>query len=259
MVNIVISQNKTVSGDCGKIIAYEGQEYSEVINIVHPIIAATESYIEYKYNNTIFRNKLDANNLVSIKVENAGYVQCQYIAVNVLTGNVEFKSNYWYFMINRQIQIEPSHYPCNAVGHIYSHRPPINMMPMHCYNCDLEDTVKKLQNDIINECGIRFNELQNIQSEIEKLKIHTNYSNPVYQTLNANEITIPDTYYANEYSSGFPENNKEYILKVSKYNINSILQEAQEKNSNNMYYRSASSIDVDGSPNWNDWTQLILQ
>ena len=90
MVNIVVSQNKTVTGDTGKIIAYEGEEYSEVINIVHPIYDDAIYYIEYKYDDTIYRNKLDSNGQVSIKVGNAGYVKCQFVVIGTIHGNVIF-------------------------------------------------------------------------------------------------------------------------------------------------------------------------
>ena len=76
MVNLVITQDRKVTGDNGKIIAYEGQEWSEVINIVHPQFPGCKYFIEYKYNNTIYKNELDSNGHVSLKVENSGYLNC---------------------------------------------------------------------------------------------------------------------------------------------------------------------------------------
>ena len=105
MVNIVISQNGNVTGDKGKIIAYEGQKYSEVLNIVHPLIDGAKYYIEYKYADTILRNELDSNNNVSIQVFDAGYVQCKFVAIDLLSGDIVFKSKTWNLIVKQDLKI----------------------------------------------------------------------------------------------------------------------------------------------------------
>lgn len=259
MVNIVVSQNGDVTGDKGKIIAYEGQEYSEVINIIHPLFDGVKYYIEYKYNNDILRNELDANNQVSIRVENAGYVKCQFIVIDLLNGHIIFKSKSWNLIIKEDLKIEESHYPCTSLGHHYKHRPPMHITPYyHDDKFNAHEAFMKLSQELSNEEDVRFNEIQAIRQEISELKAYLNIEDAIASTLNANKIIIPGKYNANKRSNGFPENEKEYTLNVSYYGDDNILQMAYEKNSNNVYYRSTLSITFN-EPEWNDWTLLTLQ
>lgn len=263
MVNIVISQNGNVTGDKGKIIAYEGQNYSEVLNIIHPLFSGVKYYIEYKYDNTILRNELDSNNQVSIKVGNAGYIQCQFIAIDLVTGDTIFKSKSWNLIVKEDLKIEESHYPCNSLGHHYKHRPP--MVIAHSGICSGQnngfnafEAYEKLSNELSNEEDIRFDEVQSIRQELAEIKAAIGLDDPVASTLNANTIIIPGSYNANNLSSGFPKENTEYELKVSYYGDENILQMAYEKNSNDVYYRSTLAINAN-EPEWNDWTLLSLQ
>lgn len=257
MVNIVVSQNKNVTGDTGKIIAYEGSEYSEVINIVHPIFQGVQYFIEYKYDNTILRNELDSNNHVSIKVTGAGYVKCQFVALDLVTGDAVFKSNYWYFIVKESLKVEPSHYPCHS-AHYYKHRPPMFVAGHHKPNNDenVVETIAKLSVELSNEEDIRFNEIQSLRQEIAEIKAYVGIDDVYSSTLNADEIVTPGSYKASAQSTGFPETNKEYTLTVSLYGDESVLQHAYEIDSNNVYYRSTiSSTDIA----WSEWTLMAVQ
>ena len=256
MVNLVISQSGQVTGDYGKLIAYAGQEYSEVINIIHPSFPGSEYYIEYKYNQTIYRNKLDSNGNVSIKVDKAGYVKCQFIALDIQTGDIVFKSNAWNLIIKEELKVEPSHYPCNSIYHHYKHRPPMNMTNNCSTDFNSYEAYTKLSNELDNEEEIRFNEIQSVRQEIAKIKAHLNIDNSIPSKLDANECTIPGKYKASDSSSNFPEENKEWTLIVSTYGEDDILQHAYELNSTNVWYRNA--IFVNNDITWNTWTLLNL-
>lgn len=259
MVNIVVSYNGDVTGDKGKIIAYEGQSYSEVINIIHPLFNGAKYYIEYKYDNTILRNEIDANNRVSIKIGRAGYVKCQFLAIDLINGDIVFKSKSWNLIIKEDLKIEESHYPCNSLGHHYKHRPPMMIAPNVCNNnFNAYEAYAKLSQELSNEEDIRFNEIQAVRQELAEIRAFINMNDPIPSTLNANNIITPGKYNANAYSTGFPESNKEYDLDVSYYGDNNILQTAYEKESNNVYYRSTLAI-TSGEPEWNNWTLLTLQ
>ena len=261
MVNIVVSHNGDVTGDKGKIIAYEGQKYSEVINIVHPLFDGVKYYIEYKYDNTILRNELDAYNRVSIKINQAGYVKCQFIAIDLLSGDILFKSKNWNLIVKEDLKIEESHYPCNSLGHHYKHRPPMQIAPNGFNNAEFNayEAYAKLSHELSNEEDIRFNEIQALRHELSEIKAFINMDDPIASTLNADTLIIPGKYNANNYSIGFPETNKSYNLDVSYYgDNNNILQTAYEKDSNNVYYRSTLAI-IAGEPEWNAWTLLTLQ
>lgn len=263
MVNIVVSQNGNVTGDKGKIIAYEGQKYSEVINIVHPIFSnGVKYFIEYKYGNTIYRNELDKNGQVSIKVDNAGYVQCQFIAIDIVTGDCTFKSKTWNLIVKEDLKIEESHYPCDAMGHHYKHRPPVVVAGTNCGCGNTEfnavEAYAKLAQELSNEEDIRFNELQSIRQEIAEIKAFIDMDDATASTLDADTIIVPGKYNANAQSTHFPKANKEYTLNVSYYGDNNILQTAYEKESNDVYYRSTLAI-TSGEPEWNDWVLLTLQ
>ena len=264
MLNIVVSQNGNVTGDKGKIIAYEGQLYSEVINIVHPLFPGATYYIEYKYDNTILRNELDASNHVSIKIENAGYIVCQFIAIDILTGDILFKSKQWSLIINEALKIEESHYPCHSVNHHYKHREP-TIIAHSSHDCDnkcnnefkMIENYKKLLDRISNEEDVRFNEMQSIRQELAEIKAAIGINDGFVSTLNADDILIVGTYNANTLSTGFPKKNMEYTLTVCYYDDENVLQIAYEKNSNDTYYRSTLSNNAAG-PVWNDWTLLTL-
>lgn len=262
MVNLVISQNGNVTGDKGKIIAYEGQEYSEIINIIHPLFSGAKYYIEYKYDNTILRNELDSNNRVSIKINNAGYIKCQFIAKDLLSGDIIFKSKTWNLIVKQELKIEKSHYPCDSLGHRYNHRPSeIIATSHHCLhndNFNAHEVCTKLSQELSNEEDIRFNEIQSIRQELAEIKAVMGIDDVIASTLDANTIITPGKYNASAYSTGFPENNKEYILDVSYYGDNNVLQIASEKESNNVYYRSTLAI-TSGEPEWGSWTLLTLQ
>lgn len=264
MVNIVVSQNMNVTGDKGKIIAYEGQGYSEVINIVHPSFPGAEYYIEYKYDNTILRNKLDSNGHVSIKVGRAGYVNCQFIAVNISDGDIVFASKTWSLIIKEALKIEESHYPCSSMGHHYKHRPPVPIATPNGY-CNPNDfnayeAYAKLSNELSNEEDIRFNEIQNLRQEIADIKAYLGIDNAVRSKLDANECITPGTYKASAMSDNFPDPNKEkeYDLVVSYYGDENILQNAYEVGSDNVYYRSTIDITSGVPATWTDWTLLNL-
>lgn len=259
MVNIVVSQNGNVTGDKGKIIAYEGQSYSEVINIVHPQFSGVKYYIEYKYSNTILRNELDTNGRVSIKVDNAGYVNCQFIAIDSLTGDIIFKSKNWNLIVKEELKTEAIHYPCASIGHRYNHRPPVEVAPHYCGASDFNayEAYAKLNQELCNEEDIRFNEIQSIRQELAEIKAFIDMDDAFASTLNADELIIPGKYNANSSSIGFPKNNTDYTLEISYYGDNNILQIAYEKESNNVYYRSTLA-NISGAPEWNSWTLLTL-
>ena len=259
MVNIVVSQNGNVTGDAGKIIAYEGQNYSEVINIVHPLFPGAKYYIEYKYDNTILRNELDSNNRVSIKINNAGYVNCKFIATDISTNDVLFISKSWTMIVKESLKIESSHYPCNS-NHYYKHRyPTIIAHSESCVNnngFNAFEAYEKLSTELSNEEDVRFIEIQNLRQELAEIKAAMGLNEQTASTLNANTIIIPGKYVANVLSTGFPKENIEYTLQVSEYGDNSILQMAYEKNSNIVHYRSTLNNAVE--PEWTEWILLTL-
>lgn len=254
MVNLIITQDRKVTGDTGKIIAYVGQDYSETICIVHPIFPGCRYYIEYKYNNTIYKNELDENGHVSLKVENSGYLKCQFIAIDIESGNNVFSSYPWNLIIKESLQTETSHYPCNSINHLYHHNHKHNFCD-HDINFNAYEAFCKLKDSIDNESDIRFTELQLIRDDIMDIKKYLHLDDTTASTLDADLQTNVGQYYANSNSEHFPEPNTAYKLIVSTYGNKNILQHAYEDNSNNVYYRSATSSN-NNAYIWNDWIKL---
>lgn len=265
MVNITIFQSGQVTGDCGKIIAYEGQTNSEEIKVLHPSFAGAEYFIEYKYGYTIYRSKLDANDLVTLKIEQADVIQCQFIAVDIMTGNVVFKSKTWYFNINSQLKPNVSHYPCNP-HYTLNHHDSINynhIAHSHCnHNCnsqsapDLTYMYRQLEERLNNEQEIRYNELTSIKRDIELIKTALNINENISSIIDADLAIEPGTYNADVNSINFPEPNNEYALEVSKSDESNIRQEAYEKDSDNIWYRTGL-ITGTGEVIWANWAPLI--
>ena len=258
MVNLVITQDRKVTGDNGKIIAYEGQEWSEVINIVHPQFPGCKYFIEYKYNNTIYKNELDSNGHVSLKVENSGYLKCQFLAINIADGNIEFASYPWNLIIKESLKTETEHYPCDSINHLYHHHEhPHKMTSCYCNNnCAFNayEAYGKLKLEIENESDIRFNEIQSIINDVTEIKKYLHLDDTTASKIDADLMINEGIYYANNFSENFPEQNKSYKLVVSNYGDNNILQHAYETNSNNIWYRSATVIDNNSV--WNEWVKL---
>lgn len=259
MVNITIYQSGDVTGDKGKIIAYEGQQYSDTITIVHPLFTGAEYFIEYKYSQTIYRDKLDANNRVKIKIEKAGYVKCQLLAIDILTGEILFKSKSWDMLVHNDFQLEPSHYPCDS----YIHCAPLP--PHHCnHDChsndksiDSYEAYFKLLNELRNEEEIRHKEIQSIYEDIALIKNALNLNKPITSNIDANELIEENKYYGSMYSINIPEPNQEYVITVERHD-NTILQYAAESDGDNIWFRSGI-IDDDGSVVWTSWAPTITR
>lgn len=270
MVNITVHQTGEVTGDKGRLIGYEGQSMSETITVVHPIFSGANYYIEYKYNATIFRDVLDSNNRVNIKIEKDGYLTCQFIAVEINTGNILFKSHKWNFIIGSQMDLEPSHYPCSSFMHttmnhhqcIHDH----HHYHDHCNNdknIDSYNAYYELLNELRNEEDVRFNETQKLNEDVIKIKQILNIDNSIASIIDANEIINSGEYIAGIGSKNLPneedllESTQEYILSVYKRN-NIISQQAFESDSNNIWYRTGSML-TDRNIIWSDWTPNITR
>lgn len=262
MVNLVITQDRKVTGDNGKIIAYEGQDWSEVINIIHPQYPGCKYYIEYKYNNVIYKNELDVNGHVSLRVENSGYLKCQFLAINIANGSIEFSSHPWNLIIKESLKTEAEHYPCDSINHSYCHHHEHANKSCSCNNICNDDNFNsyeaygKLKMQIENESDIRFNEVQSVINDIADIKRYLHLDDTVASTIDADLMINEGTWYANKQSSHFPENSKAYKLVVTKYNEDHLLQHAYENNSDKVHYRSA--ITDSNNYVWNNWKELDI-
>lgn len=253
MVNITINYDGVVTGDKGKIIGYEGQEYSEVFTIIHPTFSGTEDYIEYKYGNTIFRNKIDSSGQVSIKLGTSGYVKCQYLAIDIATGEIKFKSDYWNCVIKKSLKVQPSHFPCNSIGHRYHDRRP-QVVAGYYYDdacgCihgnpdsfNAYEAYNKLYDMIENESEIRTNLLSDIDNEIAKIKEAIHINETIASKIDPNTLVEDGTYkveYNSEYLENLPnqESTNGYTIVVMNFGENNVLQNAKEDNTTNVYTR----------------------
>lgn len=268
MVNITISYDGVVTGDKGKIIGYEGEEFSEVFYIVHPTFSGTEDYIEYKYGNTIFRNKIDSSGQVSIKLGTAGYVKCQYLAIDIETGQIKFKSDYWTCVIKRSLKIQPSHYPCNSMGHVYNDRRPQVVAGYYYDDCmcthgnsdsfNAFEAYKKLLDKIENESEIRTNLLNDVNADIAKIKEVLHINETIASKIDPNTLFVDGVYkveYNQEYVENLPnqESTNGYTITVINYGNDSVIQNAKEDNTNNLFVRTIFNKLTD---TWGEWSLL---
>lgn len=262
MVNIVVHQTGEVTGDKGKLIGYESQILSETINIVHPIFNANY-YIEYKYNNTLFRDILDANNRVQLRLERHGYLTCQFVAIDINSGNVIFKSNRWNFIVGSESSLEPSHYPCSSFMDDYHLNHHQCVYDIHHCNCDNKDesidsykAYHELLNELRNEEEIRFNETSKLNEDIIKIKQILNIDNPIASIIDANEIITTGEYQAGINSKHMPIENEsglstqEFKLVIYKHN-NTISQQAFEITTDTIWYRTGTIANTDVT--WTEW------
>ena len=262
MVNITIFQNGEVTGDNGKIIAYVGEEYSQPIHIVHPLFShiskEIEYYVEYKYNQTIYKNKLDENGVVRLKVENAGYMKCQLVAIDTFNTEIVFKSKTWNFIIQETLKVEPSHYPCSITEYYNGHKEynaTVQVNNCNCNNDSCNAKYQKLIDELQNEEDIRFSEIVSLKSDIIKIKELLNIDQNTASYLNANEIINSGKYLANKDSINFPKTNQPYKLIVTNEN-GFITQQAFETTSNEVSFRSG--ITSNGTTIWESWQNISI-
>ena len=267
-VNIEISQNGRVTGDRGMIIGYEDQCISEPIHIIHPQFSGVQYILEYRYTQTICREPIDSNGHATIKIQGPGYVQCQFIAIDVMTGNNVFRSNSWNFIIRKALRIEPSHYPCQA-HQFTSHNHGCNCGKSPCTcncNCNSNDfdaftAFWKLQNEIRNESDIRFSEIQEINAQLQLINDALKLDEPTPSILDANRLINPGTFASAIGSINFPDDINQFKITVSSFdNSRTILQNAAEIDADNIWFRTGtqsniSSIDYD----WTGWAPLITR
>lgn len=257
MINITVYQNKDVTGDNGKIIAYVGQTYSEEIRIIHPSFANAKYGIEYKYNQTIFTDWLDTNDRAKLKIEKAGYLTCQFIAIDMINGDVLFKSKPWRFLVEEVTMPEPSHYPCNS--HISGHTSwnHSNYYPPHkCEGPDFNsyEAYYKLKAELDNESDVRFNEIKALSDDIILIKNALNIGDPVASVIDANELVSEGRYIATAASSNLPLDDQQYYIIVSVYNEN-IVQTAYTLDGTGVWYRTGIKSNIDVT--WTDWTKQV--
>lgn len=272
MINITVYQSGDISGDSGKIVAYSDEKFTQPIKIVHPIYSNAMYYIEYKYNDTIYKNRLDDNGITRLRVENAGYLKCQFVACDILNGNVIFKSKSWNFIINEKFSTEPSHYPCSIIDGTYysghncyqsiSHGNTCscNHSSNNCNgeNFDSYEAYYKLKSLLDNESDIRYNEIEQLKSDIVAIKqaLNISNSNSISSVINADLIITSGEYAANIQSINFPEDGQEYTLVVTRHG-NNIMQEAFEVDSDNIWFRTG--FIENGVATWNSWAPLITR
>lgn len=266
MINITVYSTKDVIGDKGKIIGYEGQLKSEPIQITHPAYPSAEYYIEYKYNQTIYRDKLDSSDKVVIQTLEPGYVKCHFVACDIRTGNVIFKSYPWNLIVAKETNVEPNHYPCyNDVGY-QKYRNPYNHYDCGCNhsnNASNNDCSYKAYAELYNllneEVEIRNSAIKSLYEELQLLKAELNIQDEIYRVLDADLLVLPGKYWANESSIHFPHENEKYKLEVSTNSITSeIMQTAYEIDSDNIWYRTGSMTD-ENTASFTKWSPQITR
>ena len=263
MVNITVYQNGDVVGDTGKIIAYEGQSYSSAITIVHPLFSGAKYYVEYTYNNTIFRDQLNSNNQVSLRIEKAGYLKCQFVAIDILSSEILFKSHAWNFLIQSSMSTEPSHYPCSS--HIYdntgynsfnhsNYKQSMNCNHQH-NSIDSYKAYYELLTELRNEEDIRYREIQNIYNDLKLIKDALGIGNNTPSLLDANKVIQAGSYIAAIGSINFPVD-QECTLEVANHNGH-IIQQCFECDGDNIWFRTGE--DDNGNVTWNSWAENITR
>ena len=261
MVNITIFQNGDVTGDNGRIIAYVGESYSQPICITHPLFShiskEVEYIVEYKYNQTIYRSKLDANNIVRLKIEKAGYMKCQLIAIDLFTNETIFKSKTWNFLIQEKLKLEPSHYPC-SINEYYNGHNCYNEKLKSCDcnndNVDTYEAYHKLLSELRNEEDIRFSEILSLKQDIIKIKEMLGMDQNAASYIDANAIINSGEYLASADSINFPKINQPYELIVTNKN-GFITQQAFETTDSIASFRTG--INSDGTTLWEPWQELF--
>ena len=103
MLNIQVHTSGAVTGDVGRIMAYENQTYSESIKFLHPVYGGALYKVVYIWGHTQMSDMLDSNDEVRLRIDGPGILKCQFIAEDAATGKVHLASKPFNLIIHTGI------------------------------------------------------------------------------------------------------------------------------------------------------------
>lgn len=262
MLNIQILSNGAVTGDVGRIMAYQDQTYSEAIQVNHPSYRGALYKINYTWGHTQFSDMLDSNDQVKLHVHGAGVLNCQFIAENALTGQVLLASKPFMLIVHEGINAGP-----NGATNCYRKFGCCDNSNYTGGNVSTEvDALIKLNIELAEEQRVRANNDSQIWDEILKIKNKlaeicgtSDESTPIVG--DCNTLVAAGEFKLDVGSKHTPDNYDDvslipYLLVVKKYDTQ-IIQTAyaSEEDTTRVYYRTGTV--VNDVAEWAEWIPMV--
>lgn len=263
MIRIQILSDGSVVGDVGRVIAYENQSRSEVIQFTYPAIRGIDSCIKkvkYYWGSTQFQDLLDANDKVVIHVHGSGIVEMQFVAENPVTGEALLVSKPFQLIVHKGLQA------ADVFSNCYRNNVYDNCMPNNLCGGNLYEAMIKLGIEVSQESQVRasqdsaiWEEIFNIKNKLSEAGITT--TDPVPVAADCNELINSGETYLSEGSKHTPEDSELseglWIIQVRRM-ISQVLQTIYSAKSgdSSVYYRTGT-VDNDTVSTWTNWIPMI--
>jgi len=146
-------------------MAYRDQSYSEPIHVLHPRFSGAIYKLIYKWGNTHFSDLLDGDSIVRLHIREPGRVSIQFVAENVLTGEILLTSKPFDLIVHQGINIGPDRF-INGTFYGRHHG-------YHGCNNDLSgvtDSLMRIGVELADEQRVRSEQDSLIWEEIIKIK-----------------------------------------------------------------------------------------
>lgn len=264
MLNIQVLSNGAVTGDVGRIMAYEDQTYSEAIKVIHPSYRGALYKINYTWGHTQFSDMLDSDDQVKLHVHGAGILNCQFIAENALTGQVLLASKPFMLIVHEGINAGPNgatncyrKYSCCDNGYNTGD---------NIASGNSIDAIVKLNIELAEEQRVRANndsqlwdEILLIKNKLAEICGTSDESNPIVG--DCNTLVTAGEFKLDVGSKHTPDNYDEvslipYLLVVKKYDTQVIQTAyASEEDTTKVYYRTGTI--VNDVAEWAEWIPMV--
>lgn len=266
MIRIQILPDGSVTGDVGRVMAYQNQTYSEPITVLHPSFKGAIYKLIYKWGHTSFCDLLDASDQTKLHIHGAGRVKLQFVAENVLTGEVYLASKPFDLIVHQALDAGPNNFISGgAVCGGHSHHSLHNYGWNGGCNPDpsgLAEMVVKLGIELAEETRIRSEQDSLIWEEMYKIKNALADAGFVLddgapKTYDCNTLVQPREYNLDNLSTNVPISGKEFKVQVRRYTSN-ILQTAYliAEGKRLIFYRTGVLDDARGIV-WTDWMKMV--
>ena len=245
MIRIQVQSDGSVTGDVGRIIAYENRTYSEPIQILHPCYKDAIYKVIYRWGHTQFEDFLDSNDQVSVHVHGAGIVKMQFVAQNPITGVNYLVSKTFELIVHKNLDMGPNAF---VSSHIIPCCPPPSVCGGVNGNNELE-VLMKLGIELAEEQRVRASQDSVIWEEIFKIKqaledklgIVIDDKEP--ELKDCDLLVDPGEYNLAVGSLNTPIDGKPFKVQVKRYNAQ-VLQTAYltSEEETRIYYRTGTVI-----------------
>lgn len=241
MIRIQVQADGSVTGDVGRVIAYENQTYSEPIRILHPNKSGCINKVVYTWGHTQFVDFLDSKDEVTIHVHGSGIVKLQFIMEDATTGEIKLASKPFELIVHKNLNVGPNRF---VTSHINNNCCPPPYMPGCNPGTNELEVIMKLGIELAEEQNVRASQDSLIWEDIFKIKeilesMGATMFEPEIAVQDCNLLYMPGEYNCAAGSPNAPTSSQEYKIQVKRFG-NQILQTAYlaESGETRIYYRT---------------------